>query len=200
MSEIHQHTTLDLLRHGQLDTPGIFCASATAPLSKTGMNNLFKTTESGSWDIIISSPQRRCREFAEKLAEQKQCELVINKQFKEMNFGDWVDIKSETLWRENNEQYQQLWQTPDDFIAPNGESMQTFYHRVKSALDITLKTYQNQSILLITHGGVIRTILSHALEMNTLSVLKFNIAYAQMSRLHHYSDGNFSLQYLGKKG
>lgn len=193
-------TTLDLLRHGQLETPGIFCADAKAPLSTLGMENLAKTTKQGSWDIIISSPQTRCVEFAKQLSTEKQCELVIDEQFKELNFGDWVEVKSETLWQENSEKYQQLWQTPDDFIAPNGESMQSFYKRVSKGVDEILDTYQNKSILLITHAGVIRTILANALEINTLSVQKFNIGYAQMSRLHCYPDGHFSLEYLGKKG
>lgn len=194
-----QHTTLDLLRHGQLETPEIFCADAKAPLSKEGLENLFKSTEKGSWDIIISSPQQRCRAFAEQLAEQKKCELMIDQQFKEMNFGDWVGVKSETLWQENSEQYQQLWQTPDDFVAPNGESMQAFYQRVETGLKQLLSKHINKSILLITHGGVIRTILSNSLEISTLSVLKFNIGYAQMSRLHCYADGHYSLQFLGKE-
>ena len=193
-------TTLDLLRHGQLETPGIFCADAKAPLSKLGMENLAKTTKQDSWDIIVSSPQTRCVEFAKKLSTDKQCELLIDEQVKELNFGDWVGVKSETLWQENSEKYQQLWQTPDDFIAPNGESMQAFYKRVSKGVDEILNTYQNQSILLITHAGVIRTIMANALKINTLSVQKFNIGYAQMSRLHCYPDGHFSLDYLGKKG
>ena len=199
MPETSQHTTLDLLRHGQLAVPGIFCAPADAKVSETGMKNLFKTTTNGSWDIIVSSPQLRCLAFAEQLASQKQCELVINPQFKEMDFGDWVGIKSETLWQQHREQYQQLWETPDDFTAPNGESMQSFYARVQTGMENLLVEHQGKSILLITHGGVIRTILANALDITTLSVLKFNIAYAQMSRLHCYADGHFSLQFLGKE-
>jgi len=202
MSDQNQYTTLDLLRHGQLETPGVFCAPADAPLSDEGMQNLFKVSNEGAWDIIISSPQKRCRDFAEQLikqvSERQDCELVIDSAFKEMNFGDWVGIKSETLWKENKEKYQELWQNPDDFIAPNGESMSAFSERVLAGLDNILNTYQNQSILLVTHGGVIRTVLSHALDISSLSVLKFNISYAQMSRLHYYSDGHYSLQFMGK--
>lgn len=200
MTQTSNHTTLDLLRHGQLETPGIFCAVAKANVSEVGMQNLFNATKQGSWDIVISSPQQRCRVFAEKLSKQKECELIIDKRFKEMNFGDWVGIKTKTLWQENSEKYQQLWQSPDDFIAPNGEAMQEFYQRVQTGLNDILTTHSQKSILLITHGGVIRTILSNTLEISTLSILKFNIAYAQMSRLHCYSDGHFSLEFLGKQG
>jgi len=200
MMSTNNYTTLDLLRHGQLETPGIFCADAKAPLSHLGMTNLNTATKTGYWDLIISSPQMRCREFAEQLSESKQCELLIDKRFKEMNFGDWIGIKSETLWQDYNEQYQQLWEAPDEFTAPNGESMQTFFQTVQLGLREVLKEHANKSILLITHAGVIRTILSNTLEISTQSVLKFNIGYAQMNRLHCYPDGHYSLEYLGKKG
>lgn len=194
-----QYTTLDLLRHGQLAIPGIFCAGTNAIVSDEGMQNLCDATQKRHWDIIISSPQDRCRIFAEKLVKDKQCNLIIDPRFKELNFGDWIDIKSEVIWKEHQEEYQQLWQNPDEFIAPNGESMQDFYVRVEEGLSEVLATYKNQSILLITHGGVIRSILAKALDIKTHSVLKFNIEYAHLTRLHHYSDGNFSLQSLGKK-
>ncbi|GAA0424144.1 histidine phosphatase family protein [Cocleimonas flava] len=192
-------TTLDLLRHGKLDTPGIFCAEASTPVSAEGMQDLINTTKDGSWDIIISSPQQRCVVFAQKLSKDKNCPLVIDDRFKEMNFGDWVGKKSDELWQQYPEQYQQLWQTPDDFVAINGESMQQFAERIHSGLQDILSSYQNQSILVITHGGVIRQVLSKALDLDTLAMLKFSIHYAQLNRLFCYEDGNFSLEFLGRK-
>lgn len=197
MSE-SDYTTLDLLRHGQLAISGVLCAGASAVVSDEGMQNLFNATDDGQWDVIISSPQDRCRLFAQKLADNKQYKLVIDPRFKELDFGEWIDVKSKVIWEKHQEKYQELWQNPDDFIAPNGEAMQDFYERVNTGLDDVLSKYKNQKILLITHGGVIRSILAKALEINTLSVLKFNIGYAQIVRLYHYSDGNFSLQSLGE--
>lgn len=193
-----QYTQLDLLRHGQLAIPGILCAGANATLSDEGMKNLFNATENGEWDVIISSPQDRCRLFAEKLAKIKQTSLVVDSRFKELNFGDWIDVKNDVIWEEHTEKYQQLWQNPDDFIAPNGESMREFYIRVNEALSDLLREYEAQSILLITHGGVIRSILAKALVIDSRTILKFAIEYAHFTRLHHYPDGNFSLQSLGK--
>lgn len=198
MTEPSQYTTLDLLRHGELAISGILCAGATAVVSNKGMADLHNVTQNGQWDVIISSPQYRCRIFAEKLAEVKQCSLLTDARFKELDFGDWVDIKSESIWRQHREQYQQLWKSPDDFIAPNGESMRDFYVRVEEGLSDILCKHESQSILLITHGGVIRSILAKALDIHTHSVLKFNIEYAHLTRLHYYFDGNFSLQSLGR--
>ena len=199
MDSAPKHTTIDLLRHGQLVTPGVFCADANTKVSQSGMQNLLTATEEGNWDLIISSPQTRCLEFAKKLSEQSQTTLVIDDHFKEMNFGDWVGIKNDVLWQQHSEQYQQLWQNPDDFIAPNGESMKAFYSRVQTGFKDMLAQYKGQSILLVTHAGVIRTILAHSLDIGTLSVLKFDITYAHISRLHCYTDGHFSLAFLNNK-
>ena len=198
MNDALKHTTLDLLRHGELDIPGIFCAPADAIVSKTGMDNLFKATDKQQWDVIISSPHNRCRIFSETLAQKNQTELSIDPRFKELDFGDWVGMKSDVIWKQNKNKYQELWQTPDDFIAPNGEAMRDFYSRVQTGLKDVLAEYKNQSILLVTHGGVIRSILSKALDIDSLSVLKFNIEYAHLTRLHYYADDQFSLQFLGK--
>ncbi len=199
MPDSPKYTSLDLLRHGKLEIPNIFCADASTPVSAEGMEDLIKATKNHRWDIIISSPQRRCIEFAEKLAKDKNSTLVIDKHFKEMDFGDWVGKTSADLWQQYPEQYQQLWQAPDDFVALNGESMQQFSARVEAGLEKLLASYHNQSILLITHAGVIRQILAKALALDTLDVLKFSIKYAQLNRLFYYEDGNYSLEFLGRK-
>ena len=103
-------TEIDLLRHGELKTPSLFCAKADEPLSKKGLHNLLDATQKGEWDIIISSPQERCLSFAKILSEQKKCELLIEPDFKEMDFGDWVGVPTKLLWEKYSEHLKQLWE------------------------------------------------------------------------------------------
>ena len=65
-------TQIDLLRHGELETSGLFCAESDEPLSKKGLQNLWDATQDGEWDIIISSSHERCQSFAKVLAKQKR--------------------------------------------------------------------------------------------------------------------------------
>jgi len=190
-------TQIDLLRHGELETPGLFCAKPDEPLSKKGLQDLWDATKKGEWDIIISSPHARCQSFAKALAKQKECELIISPAFQEMDFGDWTGIATKTLWEQESTRLKQLWESPKDFIAPSGESIKTFTQRVKQGWQAMLTKHKSQNILLITHAGVIRAVLSEALKISHQSTLSFNIEYAHSSQLHYYPDGVYSLRSHG---
>ncbi len=192
-----QHTQIDLLRHGELETPALFCAKPDEPLSKKGLQNLWKATQKGEWDIIISSPHERCHSFAKTLAIQKECKLSIDPAFKEMDFGNWTGIPTKTLWEQEPAGLKQLWESPETFIAPSGESMQAFTQRVKQGWQALLSNHANKRILLITHAGVIRSILTETLNISYQSALSFNIEYAHLSQLHHYPDDVYSLRSHG---
>jgi len=194
---MNQLTQIDLLRHGELETPGLFCAKPSEPLSKKGLESLLLATQKGEWDVIISSPQERCLAFAKSLATQKKSELCIDPAFKEMDFGDWIGVTTKTLWKSDSEKLQQLWDSPENFIAPSGESMIAFAQRVKQGWQTLLKKHENGNILLITHAGVIRSILADTLNISYQSTLRFNIEYAHLSQLHHYPDGIYSLRSHG---
>ncbi|MEE9445608.1 MAG: histidine phosphatase family protein [Cocleimonas sp.] len=189
-------TILDLLRHGELETKGLFCAMPDEPLSEKGMQDLINITKNKQWDVLVSSPYARCRSFVITLNKELGGNSIsYNNAFQEMDFGRWMGVSAKQLWEDEPEKLSQLWKAPQDFIAPDGESMKDFKKRVERAVKELVNKHENQSILLVTHAGVIRSILSMVLAISPVSVLKFNIAYAQMIRLHCYSDGQFSLQF-----
>ena len=190
-------TQIDLLRHGELETSGLFCAESDEPLSKKGLQNLWGATQDGEWDIIISSSHERCQSFAKVLAKQKECKLIIEPAFQEMDFGDWTGIATKTLWEQEFSSLKQLWEYPESFVAPSGESMKAFTQRVMQGWQAMLEKYKNQNILLITHAGVIRAVLTEALKISHQSALSFNIEYAHSSQLHYYPDGVYSLRSHG---
>ncbi len=83
-------TTVDLLRHGQVATPNLFCAPSHEPLGNSGWKQLTLATQPGQWDVVISSPSRRCHDFARLLAQRLACPFVVDPRFGEMDFGDWI--------------------------------------------------------------------------------------------------------------
>lgn len=191
------HTQIDLLRHGELETPALFCAKPEEPLSNKGLQDLLAATQNGEWDIIISSPYARCQAFAKTLAIQKECELFIDPAFQEMDFGDWTGIPTKALWEQEPARLKQLWESPVTFIAPSGESMQAFTQRVTLGWKTLLSKHANKRILLMTHAGVMRAIFTHTLNISHLSALSFNFEYAHLSQLHYYPDGVYSLRSHG---
>ena len=188
---------VDLLRHGELQTPGLFCARKDEPLSRKGMRQLNRATQSGSWDTIISSPSLRCLAFAQTLAQSTATQLIIKADFQEMNFGQWLGLPYQAIWDKEPEQLKQLWQSPESFVAPEGESMQHFIERVQSGWQDILGMRSKRSILIVTHAGVIRSILADTLGIPYNSTPGFHIGYGCFARLYCYPDGIYSLRGLG---
>ena len=184
---------IDLLRHGELQTPGLFCAHKNERLSEKGIQQLETATQNAQWDVIISSPYARCRQYAEVLSQSQSCPLRIFNNFKEMDFGRWTGIQQETIWKQDSGLLKQLWSHPEIFIAPDGESIVAFCERVHQGWEELLETYSEHSILLMTHAGVIRCILANALNITYKSTLAFEIGYAKYTRLHGYPDQVYSL-------
>jgi len=192
-------TRIDLLRHGNIVSKNLLCARRNEPLSKQGLKAMWDATENGHWDVIISSPAQRCLSFAEALADKTNTPLMIKEGFGELDFGDWMGENLTHLMTKHPKEFHPLWQNPEEFSAPGGESMIDFIERIKTNWNKLLADYSGQSILVITHAGVIRAILGHTLQINALSTLRFTIDYARLSRLHYYPDGIYSLTSLNRR-
>lgn len=182
-------TTIDLLRHGQVVTPHLFCAPSHEPLGNEGWKQLTRATQHGQWDVVVTSPSRRCHDFTRMLAKRLGCPFWVDVRFGEMDFGDWVGKTSTELWEESPDLMQQLWQQPRRFIAPHGEAMETFIARVHEAWAELTTQYAGQRVLLLTHAGVIRVVLAKALDILYQKSLAFEVGYAQITRIRVYPDG-----------
>jgi len=195
MTTVQPYTTIDLIRHGEIATPGLLCAGAGEPLSDNGLAQMqaLKRCRS-SWDVIVSSPYVRCSKFAAQLAQYLKVQHLIEPDFQEIDFGEWTDVPQDLIWASNRQQLLQLWEDPLEFTAPYGEPMIEFVHRVQSALIRLLDIHQGKSIVLLAHAGVIRAILAHVLDIEYKNTQKFNIEHAKLNRIHAYADGEFSLQ------
>ncbi|MBU0654003.1 MAG: histidine phosphatase family protein [Gammaproteobacteria bacterium] len=186
-------TTVDLLRHGQVATPNLFCAPANEPLGINGWKQLTRATQPGQWDAVITSPSRRCHDFARMLSQRLDCPFEVDARFGELDFGTWIGKTQEAIWEEAPELMQQLWLQPRRFIAPQGEAMDNFINRIQVAWDELQTCYAGKHVLLLTHAGVIRVVLARVLDILYQKSLKFEVGYAQITRVRTYPDGATSL-------
>ncbi|TXH69039.1 MAG: histidine phosphatase family protein [Thiothrix sp.] len=190
-------TQIDVLRHGQVLTPNLFCAPSTEALSQVGWQQLTTATRDYRPDQILSSPSARCAEFAQKFSAKAAIPLQIEARIQEMNFGNWIGKTSQAIWATDQVGLQQLWSDPLSFTAPQGESMQAFIERVTKAWADLTQLYAGQRVLLITHGGVIRVLLAYSLGIGYAQTLRFELAYGQAVRFRVYADATSSVYGLG---
>jgi broad specificity phosphatase PhoE len=182
-------TTIDLLRHGQVATPNLFCAPSHEPLGISGWKQLTLATQHGQWEAIVTSPSRRCHDFARLLAQRVGCPFAVEERFGEMDFGRWVGMTQDDIWAQEPELMQQLWYQPRRFIAPGGEAMEDFITRVHDGWADLQAQYAGQHVLVLTHAGVIRVVLAKVLDILYQKSLRFEVGYAQTTRLKVYPDG-----------
>jgi len=124
---------------------------------------------------FISSPLQRCFKLAESLTAQK---IQTDDRLREMNFGDWELQR----WDDIDEVKLRHW--TDDFVrvpCPNGESYQIFYERVVDFLE-ALKRSGEKEVVIVTHGGVIRSALTYLGQTTLETSFEVTVNYGDVFR------------------
>ena len=160
-------TRLHLVRHGETEENqrGILVGSTDVALCENGRvqaRDLAGLTRSLPLDAIFVSPMLRTVETA-ILAFGPQARLVTDSRLKECHFGEWEGL----YFAEIAGRYPEVWQnwlrdwehTP----IPGGETFALFSQRLVAFCEEILHKHPGQNLALVTHGGCIRTLLSHYL-------------------------------------
>ncbi len=165
---------IDLLRHGETTLSHTLRGHLDDELTEKGWLQMQSTiqqyiTTPMDWDVIISSPLRRCRRFAEHLADQLELPMRVNDHIKEMYFGDWEGISTQAIYEAEPKRLANFWQFPTQYHAPNGESLIQFQQRVMCGFDEIYEQMQRHNwnkALIVTHGGVIKLLTCLARQQN----------------------------------
>ncbi len=182
-------TTVDFLRHGECEGGHCYRGSLDVPLTDRGYQQMQRSLAvaeclpDAEWELIVSSPLLRCKTIADDISRQKNIPLRVEPLLKEIHFGDWEGQLVDTVWQNQREQVDAWGRDPINNSTPNGEAFDQFATRVLQAWDGILQQYEGQKILLITHGGVMRVLLTHVLGMSLSDVSRLDVPYACLSRI-----------------
>lgn len=192
---------IDILRHGEPVGGACYRGQTDDALSETGWQqmtdaiNLSSTNKTAPWTHIISSPLSRCADFAHQLSETHQLELNIESRFAEIDFGDWEGLTSQQIMATDPDRLSQYWNDPSNITPPNGEPLAGFKSRVTAAWNDVLDQHASahkKHLLIITHGGTLRIIMSHVLAMPLTNLFNVDAPYACLSRFQYDSDKHSS--------
>ncbi|MBD1580833.1 histidine phosphatase family protein [Pseudoalteromonas sp. S16_S37] len=187
------HQVWHFIRHGQPQSKGCLLGASDIPLSDEGWQQLVDSVAHLTQvDTIVSSPLKRCRDFAEHVSAKLKCLLLIEPRLQEMNFGDWDGKSYEVLWQQtSNPTIGQFWQSPDCYTPPNGESLQLFQARVINWWSGQLRHNRSANNVVFTHAGVIKQLVSHILKLepnNTHAFHALEVGYGKCVTVHVYYD------------
>lgn len=177
-------TLLDFLRHGEPVGGSRYRGSGIDdPLSELGWQQVRDTTAMvQGWQRIITSPLRRCIEFAQWLAEDRNLPLEVQNDLREIGFGTWEGTTRSQLRRERAEEYHAFYQDPVGRRPPGSEPLDAFSSRVSAVFDQLLETYPGQHLLIVAHAGVIRATLGHVTQVPAINWYRTAVDNAAITR------------------
>jgi alpha-ribazole phosphatase len=126
---------------------------------------------------VYTSPLQRCRKLAQELFPSHN--ISLHPELKEISCGHW-ELK---LWNDIPQEVLQPWM--NDFVnvrMPGGESYLDLYERTTLMFQKIASKKHNAAI--VTHGGVIRSLLSHITSTPLLQSFDvFKIEYGCVVKL-----------------
>lgn len=172
---------ITLVRHTSLQIlPGICYGQSDIDVGASFLDEahqLKRKLAHAKFDAIYTSPLQRCLKLATVLGLG---DSVEDARLMELNFGDWET----RAWDDISRDVFDAWAHDYANLAPpNGETFAQLQQRVLSFLEDLKLENSGKHILIVTHGGLIRTLLAHVLNMELKGLFRFNIDYASVTEL-----------------
>ena len=193
MASSRKSITVDFIRHGEPEGGDIVRGRVNPVLTQQGWSQMRTATlldenhnvspATPKWTHIISSPLRRCAEFANRTAEEVELSTSIEDDWQEIDYGDWDGMPA-AQWREvAAEQFKAFRNDLSALAPPNGENFPSFKDRVLAAWSKLADYPDGSHLLVVTHGGVLRVILPTVLGMPLNRSFPLYIPFACYSRI-----------------
>ncbi len=154
---------LIMVRHGESEGNAIrrFTTSGDAKITDLGRRQareaalriklMFKPT------LVIASTFARARETGRIIADELGIPIQYEVEFREMSFGDLAGQPYESLASDPTFDPNRSWA----WRAPGGESHEDVLRRVAPVLDQVAKRHLDDEIVIVSHGGVMRSVWAH---------------------------------------
>jgi alpha-ribazole phosphatase/probable phosphoglycerate mutase len=161
-------TYIDVIRHGEPVGGRRYRGySVDDPLTEKGWAQMRAAVpETPSWTRIVSSPLKRCAEFAQELAADLQVPFTIEDNFKEIGFGEWEGKTPDDILALDSQALNHFYADPVHNRPPGAEPLDSFSERVWQAYLDIVNTHQNEHTLIVGHAGVARAITANILNMS----------------------------------
>ena len=136
---------------------------------------------------IYASPLQRTRETAEIVSARLSLSIEFRDDLLELDFGEWTGatfdaIRADPRW--------QAWSTQRSLAAiPGGESMRAVQQRIVAAMIELNERHLHETVVLASHGDVIRAALLYALGMPLDFYNRIEIGQGSISTIQIHPGG-----------
>lgn len=181
-----------LLRHGESVTNkgNKFCGQLDAKLSDVGLAQAEEACEyivnNYKIDKIYSSDLMRAVQTASPVSKKLNIEIIHEPKLREIDAGVWQDNEIACV-RERFPETFNRYRNGDVFVKlGDAESFNDVYLRAKEALNNIALKHPNETVLVATHGGVVRMLCEHWLNISDLEMRRdYDIKNASITEVDY---------------
>jgi broad specificity phosphatase PhoE len=185
-------TVFHLLRHGEHVLRGRVLAGRTpgVGLSARGRAEIAVVADrlaGEKIEALYASPLQRTRETAEILAGRFDLPIRYRDDVLELDFGEWTGLTFDAV---RADERWQVWSNCRSIATvPGGESMRQVQERVVGALFDLRRSHRDGTVLIVSHGDVIRAALLFALGMPLDFYSRIEVGLASLNTIHIDNSG-----------
>lgn len=180
-------TIIDLIRHGEPEGGSRYRGHGVDDvLSNKGWQQMWHAVGNACyWEAIISSPLKRCQEFAQALADKNERPLEVIDALKEVGFGTWEGRCKDEIKLANAAEFNAFYADPVHARPEGAEDLQQFSHRVNQAYQQICIEYADKQVLVVAHAGVIRALVAQQIGASLGAIYQLQIDHAGLTRLEN---------------
>ena len=182
-----------LVRHGETEwnRREVFRGRADVPLSARGREQarlLAEALKGSGVQAVYSSPLSRARQTAEPLAEALGIEVRTDERLTDMSFGQWESRPRADVEKEDPALYSAWLIQPQEFRAPDGESLANVIARAWPAMGEITARHKGGRAAIVTHRVVCKVLLCSALGAGEAAFWRVRVDTASISILDASDD------------
>ena len=174
---------LILVRHGRVDSEhvGRLIGASDVPLDAVGhrqARTVAERVQAIGYDRPYASPLLRCRQTLEAISPAVP--VRWDEDLREIDFGRWEKHTFQEAAAEDPALADRWAAFDPELTFPGGENLGRFLRRVQAAAD-RLTADEAETVLVVSHGGVIRVLLCHLLGLEPRHYMAFYVGYCMLA-------------------
>ena len=137
---------------------------------------------------VYASDLCRALKTAECIAEKHNLPVTSIPGLREINFGEWEGLTFEGINSQWTDTMAAVFTHPDEAQIPGGETFRAVKERATLALEKLVAAHPNQTIVVVSHGGTIRTLLCSVLNIHLNYLWNIKQDNTAVNMLEYYEE------------
>ena len=181
-------TRLLLVRHGEVEegARGRIYGRLDPALSPAGRAQAEAAARSVAAErpvAIYTSPSVRARDTAVPIASALGLTPVTDPRIREIEFGEFEGLTFAEAERRDPVTWREWMERPGEVRFPGGECWDEIRARAVDAAEAIAAAHPHAPVVVITHGGVIRALLSEALALPASRTFRMEVGFGSLTVL-----------------